>query len=168
MVRGVEKSFSAKNEGKNYNYYGAIDLLLSPATKNTDSDAWIIIDYKNTKTPAKKDIMVSNEKLGDFQMPMYISLIKANKACGDVDVARFYAIKDASTSVAIDINTAGCSKDDFEPTMKAFERYSDDFERIVASKNFAPDLSKVDKHEDCSKCNFKAVCRRTYEVAKRN
>lgn len=168
MVRGVEKSFSAKNEDKNYNYYGAIDLLLSPATKNTDSDAWIIIDYKNTKTPAKKDIMVSNEKLGDFQMPMYISLIKANKACGDVDVARFYAIKDVSTSVAIDINTAGCSKDDFEPTMKAFGHYSDDFEKIVASKNFAPDLSKVDKHEDCSKCNFKAVCRRTYEVAKRN
>ena len=166
-VHGVEKSFSAKNEGKNYNYYGAVDLLLSPSTENPNSNGWIIIDYKNTKTPSGKDIKVLNDKLGDFQMPMYVSLVKANNDCGAVDVARFYAIKDASTSVAIDINTGDCSELDFVPTMEAFGRYSDDFEKIVASKNFAPDFSKVDRHEDCSKCNFKAVCRRTYEVAKR-
>lgn len=175
LVHGVEKAFSAKNEDKNYNYYGAIDLLLTSARENTDSDAWTIIDYKNTKTPAAKDIKVDDQnKLADFQMPMYISLVHANKGlkrewrknCSDIDVARFYSIKEPKTSpAAIDKNNQDLQPDSFEKTMDAFRSYSDNFERIVTSQDFAPDLSKVDKYEDCLKCNFKSVCRRTYEVS---
>ena len=116
--------------------------------------------------PKTEDIKVNNQgKLGDFQMPMYISLIAANKASGAIDVARFYSIKEAETKAAIDINSKESSQDDFDKTMEAFNRYSDDFERIAASQNFTPDLSKVDKYEDCIKCSYKAVCRRTYEVS---
>ncbi len=117
--------------------------------------------------PDKKDIKVDKEKLGDFQMPMYISLIAANERVSDVDVARFYAIKTSGSNCAIDRNTAECSQEDFEETMKAFEKYSDEFERLVSEKNFSPDSEKVDLYEDCLQCNFKSVCRRTYETAKR-
>ena len=173
IVRGVEKPFSAKNEGKNYNYFGKIDLLLSSSSENTDAEGWTIIDYKNTSAsvPKKGEIKAGDDgKLGDFQMPMYVALVQANKASGKadfIDVARFYAIKDASSAAAIDRNSKGASQEDFEPTMEAFRRYSDDFENLVSSKKFAPDSGKVDKYEDCLKCNFKAVCRRTYEVSKR-
>lgn len=167
-VHGVELELSAKNQEKNYDYFGKIDLLLSSSLENTDSTAWTIIDYKNTNSsiPKTEDIKVNNQgKLGDFQMPMYISLIAANKASGAIDVARFYSIKEAETKAAIDINSKESSQDDFDKTMEAFNRYSDDFERIAASQNFTPDLSKVDKYEDCIKCSYKAVCRRTYEVS---
>ena len=167
IVRGVEKSYSVKNQDKNYNYYGKIDLLLTSAMQNTDADGWTIIDYKNASTPKNKDIKVKDEELSNFQMPMYISLVQANEKVKDIDVARFYAIKEADTAVAIDQNTANCSQDDFEPTMEAFRNYSDEFERIVSSKDFEPDPEKVDIYKDCVNCDFKSVCRRNYEVSKR-
>ena len=167
VVYGVEKSYSAKNEDKKYNYYGKIDLLLKPAKKNLEADGWTIIDYKNSSMPKAEDIKVKNEKLGDFQMPMYISLIAANESVGDVDAARFYSIKKSSSNCAIDRNTANCSQEDFKPTMEAFEKYSDEFERLVSEQKFSPDSEKVDLYEDCLQCNFKSVCRRSYEVAKR-
>ncbi len=167
IVRGVEKSYSVKNQDKNYNYYGKIDLILTSAIQNTDSDGWTIIDYKNSSTPDAKDITVDNDELSNFQMPMYISLVQANEKVKDIDVARFYAIKEADTSVAIDRNTVNYSQDDFEPTMEAFRNYSDEFERIVSSKDFEPDPDKVDIYEDCVNCTFKSVCRRNYEVSKR-
>ena len=167
LVRGVEKSYSAKNQDKNYNYYGKIDLILTSAKENPDADGWTIIDYKSSKLPNAGDIKVDNDELGDFQMPMYISLIQANEKIKDIDVARFYAVKDAKTAVAIDRNTQDYSQEDFEPTMEAFRNYSDEFERIVSSKAFEPDPDKVDIYEDCVGCNFKSVCRRNYEVSKR-
>lgn len=172
-VQGIEnKRDDAKNKDKNNIYYGVIDLLLSSSPKKDGEEdintTWMIIDYKNTNSsmPDAKKIKVTDEgKLGDFQMPMYISLVKAEKNNRIINVARFYSIKEAGTRAAIDINSKESSQNDFEPTMEAFRRYSDEFERIVASQNFTPDFNKVDKYEDCLKCNFKAVCRRTYEVS---
>ncbi|MBO4508750.1 MAG: PD-(D/E)XK nuclease family protein [Spirochaetaceae bacterium] len=167
LVRGVEKPYSVKSQDKNYNYYGKIDLILTSSEQNTDADGWTIIDYKESSKPEAHDIKVNNDKLGNFQMPMYISLIQANEKVKDIDVARFYTVKGTETTVAIDRNTQDFSQEDFEPTMEAFRNYSDDFERIVSSKVFEPDPDKVDIYEDCFKCNFKSVCRRNYEVSKR-
>jgi hypothetical protein len=168
-VKGVEKSYFAQNEDKNYNFYGKIDLLLTSSIQNTQSTGWTIIDYKNTdfSIPAAKDIILTNNKLGDFQMPMYITLLQKNSNTKEIDVARFYAIKDAKTRPAIDMNSKGKSQDDFELTMKEFEKYADKFEKITSSGNFVPASNEVDIFKDCIKCNFKAVCRRHYETGKK-
>lgn len=166
-VKGVEKDFSLPEAGENYSYYGKLDLLLSPSLQNTDAEGSIIIDYKNSKIPAGKSIVLDDQgKLGDFQMPMYISLVCKGKNDDSVSVARFYSLKDASTSAAIDIFTAGKSSEDFKPVMEAFRQYSKDFADDISAKKLYPDSRKVDIFTDCIKCNFRSVCRHNYEVAK--
>ncbi len=167
FVRGVELSLSGENPGKAYNYFGKLDLLLSPGLENTDSENWTIIDYKNTKRPSENSIKLDAEgKLNDFQMPMYISLIQKTKSNPDVDTAHFYSIKDASSSVAVDHNRLGSSQKDFEDEMKAFEEYSDNFAEDIINSKLEPSAEKVDIYKDCVKCNFKSVCRYNYEVSK--
>ncbi|MCR5252142.1 MAG: PD-(D/E)XK nuclease family protein [Treponema sp.] len=168
MVKGVELKLSAQNPDADYNYYGTLDLLLTSATQNTDATGWTIIDYKNTKIPTAKSIMLDDEgKLGNFQMPMYISLIKKTKSTGEIDVARFYSIKGDSSSPAIDRYTDGKQEDDFKPVLDAFKEYSEKFAGDVYSGSLAPDPQQVDIYKDCISCSFKSVCRYNYEVSKR-
>ena len=168
MVKGVELKLSAQNPDADYNYYGTLDLLLTSATQNTDATGWTIIDYKNTKIPTAKSIMLDDEgKLGNFQMPMYISLIKKTKSTGEIDVARFYSIKGDSSSPAIDRYTDGKQEDDFKPVLDAFKEYSEKFADDVYSGSLAPDSQQVDIYKDCISCSFKSVCRYNYEVSKR-
>ncbi|WP_027728054.1 PD-(D/E)XK nuclease family protein [Treponema sp. C6A8] len=188
-VKGVEKSYFVQNNGKNYNFYGKIDLLLcktvhNPDNTGTDKTDWSIIDYKNSENsiPAASEISLTNDVLGDFQMPMYITLLQKsimeqpenrNKNPDDVlntntvVVARFYAIKNSTTRAAIDINTKEKASDAYKPTMDAFYNYADEFEKITSSYDFNPDSTRVDTYKDCIKCNFKAICRRHYEIGKK-
>ncbi len=167
-VKGVELNLSAQNPDADYNYYGTLDLLLTSASQNTDATGWTIIDYKNTKIPTAKSITLDDEgKLGNFQMPMYISLIKNNKSTGEIDLARFYSIKDASTTAAIDRCTKEKNEEDFEPVMDAFKNYSKSFADAVKEGRLSPDSSHVDIYKDCISCSFKSVCRYNYEVSKR-
>ena len=169
FVKGVEKSYSVQNENKNYNYYGKIDLLLTASLENSDANGWTIIDYKNTSSsmPAAKDIKAKNEVLGDFQMPMYITILLQNEKIQDVDAARFYSISQKESRCAVDHYTEGCKLENFKETLDTFEKYASEFEKTVTSGNFEPDFSKVDVWGDCIKCNFNPVCRKTYEVFKR-
>jgi hypothetical protein len=168
MVKGVELKLSAQNPDADYNYYGTLDLLLTSASQNTDATGWTIIDYKNTKIPTAKSIMLDDEgKLGNFQMPMYISLIKKTKSTGEIDVARFYSITGDSSSPAIDRYTDGKQEDDFMPVLDAFKEYSEKFADDVNSGRLAPDPQQVDIYKDCISCSFKSVCRYNYEVSKR-
>ena len=168
MVKGVELKLSAQNPDADYNYYGTLDLLLTSASQNTDATGWTIIDYKNTKIPTAKSIMLDDEgKLGNFQMPMYISLIKKTKSTGEIDVARFYSIKGDSSSPAIDHYTDGKQEDDFMPVLDAFKEYSEKFADDIYSGRLEPDPQQVDIYKDCISCSFKSVCRYNYEVSKR-
>lgn len=167
LVKGVELNLSAQNPDADYNYFGTLDLLLASATQNTDATGWTIIDYKNTAIPSTKSIVLDDDgKLGNFQMPMYISLIHKNKSAGEIDVARFYSIKDASTSAAIDRFTKEKEEKDFEPVLETFEEYSKNFADDVNSGKLAPDSNQVDIYKDCISCAFKSVCRYNYEVSK--
>ena len=167
-VRGVELKLSGKNDDKNFNYFGKLDLLLSPAIENSDSEGWTIIDYKNTRIPAAKNIRLDDEgKLHDFQMPMYISLIQKNKANKTVDAARFYSIKDASSTAAIDSLTKDLSEEDFNAVMKAFEDYSGRFEKDITEGQFEVKEDSVDIYKDCPACDFKNICRYNYQIAGR-
>ena len=168
IVKGVELNLSAQNPDATYNYYGKLDLLLASSIQNTDATGWTIIDYKNTKIPAAKNIVLDEDgKLSDFQMPMYISLIQKNNNTTEIDVARFYSIKDVSTSAAIDRFTQEKAEENFAPVMDAFKEYSEKFASDVYSGNLAPDSKTVDIYKDCINCNFKSVCRYNYEVSKR-
>ena len=101
-------------------------------------------------------------------MPMYISLIKSSKSTGEIDVARFYSIKDASTTAAIDRCTKEKNEEDFAPVMEAFKNYSKSFADAVKEGRLSPDSSHVDIYKDCISCSFKSVCRYNYEVSKRS
>ena len=168
FVRGVELQLSGKNPDKDFNYFGKLDLLLSPSEKDSDSEGWTIIDYKNTKMPAAKNIRPDDEgKLKDFQMPMYVSLIQKNKADKAVDAAKFYSIKDGTSITAIDRFTSGMSMEDFEAAMKTFEEYSASFSEDLTRGCLEPHENSVDIYKDCPECNFKSICRYNYEVAGR-
>lgn len=169
LVKGVEKSCFVQNGDKRFNYYGKIDLLLTASVNNTEATGWTIIDYKNTQNsiPATADISLTNGKLGDFQMPMYITLLQKSTKVNAIDVARFYSINDTTTRPAIDMYTQNKSQEDYSATMDAFEEYANEFEKITSSRDFNPNPQKVDTYKDCLKCNFKTVCRRNYETGKK-
>lgn len=171
-VCGVEKSVDFEPNNKPYKLYGKIDNLLSNMEENNITGGWEIVDYKNSEAalPGKKDSFVQEDEngmevLNDFQMAMYMSLLKgtSNK---EIIKAGFYAINnpDAKTEV---INEK-VAFDDYEGTMEIFGKYTDTFNEKVQSQDFDPHKQKVTSWDDCSSCSFKSICRYSYTIAGKN
>ena len=145
--------------------FGKIDLLLS----DMESGDYVIIDYKNSEAalPDAGDLIKDeNGLLGNFQMPMYVTLVKnekirdAQKETSDaagtqrIEAAYFYAIKaskDSAKRAAIDeykgLSTDKSAADGRNPyeydvfcadTLPLFDRYADDFAARVQDCRFEP------------------------------
>lgn len=171
-VCGVEKSVDYEPAGKPYKFYGKLDNLLSNMEEDSINGGWEIVDYKNSAAalPTKKDTFVQpdengNPVLNDFQMPMYMSLLKGttNK---EIIKAGFYAINNPDKKT--DVITEKVTFDNYEETMKLFETYTDQFNSKVESQDFSPANLNVTPWDDCSSCSFKSICRYSYTIAGKN
>ncbi|MDE5615196.1 MAG: PD-(D/E)XK nuclease family protein [Treponemataceae bacterium] len=162
---------------------GSIDCLLS----DPETGDYVILDYKNTAgaLPGAKALTEDEHGLlGDFQMPMYVTL-----AGKPVEAAYFYAIKDDDKRCAIDAYK-GLSKAEKEAgrqnprhydvfmagTVRLFGEYVRDFAARVAQGRFSPVNPRqkqrafvhVEPHEVCAPCPYNGICRTTFTVGARD
>ena len=170
-VRGVEKWYNSCNADRRWNYNGKIDCILTAGSNHPEDIGWTIIDYKNSATamPAAKDAVISDDgALGDFQMPMYITLIRENEKIKDITQAAFYAINAPEKSnhrVIVGKGRTAQTMEEYEKTIQAFEEYAESFAQCVENSEYP--LTQVDVFEDCGGCNYKSICRYNYTIAGR-
>lgn len=187
-VRGAEVEMNAVNEAGT-KLFGKIDCLLQD-----DEGDFVIVDYKNTSGAMPKSGEIrpdENGLLGDFQMPMYVSLVqkgRMEKHEISVEAAYFYAIKDRTRTCAVD-NWSGLSKADMEAglpnpkhadtfckeTVGLFNKYVADFTGRIGDGTFDPVKPNkrqgafvyVEPYTVCAECSFKGICRTTFSVGEK-
>lgn len=183
ILYDCEKTLAAKGDGR-FDFYGKIDCLLL-----TPENEWIIVDYKNSAIPASKDtVSDENDLLGDFQMPVYFTLLDGENK-HPVYKGTFYSInKKNSKGIAdnlsvVDINHLKKGIPDklyeqYELTIQIMKEYARDFYLIAdpnpqkGSLDFRPhsfnstkEKLNVNPYKDCPACPFKEICRTTFTIA---
>lgn len=182
IVRGAETDLRAQTED-GIALRGNIDCLLS----DPETGDYGIVDYKNTAgaLPEAKALTEDDHGLlGDFQMPMYVSL-----AGKPVEAAYFYAIKGDDKRCAVD-DYKGLSQADqaagrqnpwhydvfMAGTVRLFGEYVKDFADRVAHGRFSPVNPRqkhrafvhVEPHDVCAPCPYNGICRTTFTVGARD
>ena len=189
-VVGAEVEIASEiKEEQSIKLFGKIDCLLC-----SDDGDYVIIDYKNTSfaMPKAADICPDeNGLLGDFQMPMYVTLVNNEKipqgSTIKVEAAYFYSIKEANRVCAIDDFTGLTKNSDSNAvnlkkyqafctnTIPLFNDYTKDFVERVKSAKFEPVIPQnkngnfvhVEPYSVCVKCSFKDICRTTFTVGEK-
>jgi ATP-dependent helicase/DNAse subunit B len=170
-VKGVEKWYSGNNKDRGWNYTGKIDCILSAGNSSSDDLGWTIVDYKNTSGAMPKQYQANVQEdgtLADFQIPMYITLMRENEKVQDISLAGFFAIKPSGSqknTIVVDAAKDAKKIENYESTLEAFEQYAERFAECV--KNAQYPLKDVDSFEDCSGCSYKSICRTNYTIAGR-
>ena len=171
-ISGVETWYNGNKPDREWNYTGKIDCILTAGSDNPEDTGWTIIDYKNTSTsmPKIKEANIADDgTLADFQIPMYITLIRENEKVKDISLAAFYAIKPSGNlknTVVVDNSNKNKNMEDYEKTILAFEQYAERFAQAVNDSNYS--LANVDSFEDCGGCSYKSICRYNYTIAGRS
>ena len=172
-VRGVEKWYGGNKPDRSWNYTGKIDCILTAGNSNPADVGWTIIDYKNTANsmPKQFEAKVSEKgTLQDFQIPMYITLIRENEKVEEISLAAFYAINFSASgpknSVIVDQSNKNKQLEDYEPTIQTFEEYAGKFAECVGNAEYP--LDQVDTFENCGGCEYKSICRYNYTIAGRS
>ncbi len=171
-IKGVEKWYGGKNPEREWNYTGIIDCILVSGAENSEDFGWTIIDYKNSVSAMPKTseaIATEDGELGDFQMPMYITLLRENEEVQEITQAAFYAINaNTSQNHRTIVGSGRYSKtpDEYESTIKVFEEYAENFATAVKNSDYS--LEQVDSFENCGGCNYKSICRYNYTIAGRS
>ncbi len=170
-VKAVEKWYASRDEKRSWAYTGKIDCILEAGSQNPADSGWTIIDYKNTPAamPKQYETRVTEDgSLQDFQIPMYITLIRENEKDQKISLAAFYAIKIGSgqnNTIVVDEANKKKGLEDFEPTIQAFEDYAGRFVECVEKAEYP--LTLVDSFENCGGCEYKSICRYNYTIAGR-
>lgn len=170
-VKGVEKWYSGNDTDREWNYTGKIDCILSAGNATPNDLGWTIVDYKNTSGAMPKQYQANVQEdgtLADFQIPMYITLIRENKNVQDISLAGFFAIKPSGTqknTIVVDATKDAKKIENYKSTLEAFNKYAEHFAECV--KNAQYPLEAVDTFDDCSGCSYKSICRTNYTIAGR-
>ncbi|MDR1901066.1 MAG: PD-(D/E)XK nuclease family protein [Treponema sp.] len=142
----------------NIRFVGRLDRVsVSP------DDEPIIIDYKTNSMPSQAAcIETEDSSLRDFQMPMYIKLYEEETGM-EIGGAFFFSIykNDVSLIVGKLGRKRKCSREEYQPTMDALERYIEYFYHTLNMLDFS--ISK-DNLQSCYYCEFKTICRTNYRL----
>ncbi|MCL2264517.1 MAG: PD-(D/E)XK nuclease family protein [Treponema sp.] len=178
-VYGTENYYRLERDS--YIMNGFVDLILKE-----NEEKYIIIDFKLKHTPNRADCTAEGENaqakqraLGDFQLPMYITLTEENENV-KIYTALFYSIIDLRPEVIIgtisDTNTEKIipvREDD--RIIRGNERYNKIFEEFSSKKNqFVKEISCGDysvfpqKNIDCLDCDYHRICRTVYIIDREN
>ena len=170
-VKGVEKWYSGNNKDRGWNYTGKIDCILSAGNATPNDLGWTIVDYKNTSGAMPKQYQANVQEdgsLADFQIPMYITLVRENEKVQDISLAGFFAIKPSGpqkNTIVVDATKDAKKIENYKSTLEAFEQYAERFVECVKNADYP--LKDVDSFEDCSGCSYKSICRTNYTIAGR-
>jgi hypothetical protein len=162
-------------EKQDYFLTGKVDLLLSDEQEESESPRGVIVDFKLNRLPDRKSCVEEGE-LGNFQLPMYVTL--AESSGGDpVGTALFFSILKTDAAVIF-----GRIRDRFsgkqKPGRQAVIRGDGGgrFDAIMAeflakAEAYAHDIGRGDLaaphggEEHCGGCAYRRVCRTLYTVA---
>lgn len=125
------------------------------------------------------DIPLMQQELPDFQMPMYVYLLEHAEKKRIVHNACFFSISDAQL-----VNVFGedvfsrnppspqskiklQSKEDFDPVVAKLEECMDYYADCISSGKFRTD-PEVQEFVRCSECTYKGLCRKTFNVGKKD
>ena len=155
----AEKWLECEDSRERWIYAGKIDCVLL----GNDGTA-TIIDYKSgEKVPRVSDCSENEGELGDFQIPMYITLWNGNNE-GKVSNALFFSVSDKKSTFIVSSGKKPLSQ--YTSTLEVFKKYASEFYEKVSANAVEPvKLSQKDIYETCNSCNFKNVCRKTFSVA---
>lgn len=133
---------------------GYIDCLL----QNPSDGDFALIDYKSSKysIPAKSMYIedIGPDEYPNFQMPIYLYLLKNQETPLAVEECYFFSIKD-QVAVEFDISRLPPVEDKLEEAIQNFANYLQ-FDRFF--ENPEKDFST------CNSCDYRAVCRKVFNV----
>ena len=147
-------------------YAGRIDRI----SESEGGESTVIVDYKTGSHPETKDYR--SKEIKDFQMPFYVFLCK-KKLEKDVTQAWFFSAAEQKYIRILDTDDGAIkasggngfkSADEFErETIEAMKTKAAAFARAASAASFSAEGVYA---SDCQACDFKAVCRRAYSVAR--
>jgi RecB family exonuclease len=124
-----------------------------------------IIDYKSSKsgkTPLTKKASTESggQALRNFQIPVYIKLYEKTKGVS-VEGACFMIIASQEISAVTGKpgNSRGHSREEYQETLDALERYIRKFRDSIGAMNFVPPSLDLG---DCMDCEYRTVCRTSF------
>ncbi len=153
-------------------YYGRVDRV----SRRAADGKLVLVDYKTGQTPSlsayKTDLSERPGAIADFQMPMYLFLAETSDESpyrGEkIACAWFANVKEEKFDTVVDDGEAGGPRqkrgtflrEEFEPTMSAFEESVRGFAESVRNLDFRrpAELSRG----ECARCDYVRICRWNY------
>lgn len=174
-----EKEYVFEDLEQNIYFNGRPDcLLMDPSSTEV-----FLIDFKGFSSAIPKNCVYNPEKpeMPDFQMPMYIHLLENGKKSIKVDNCCFFLVSKGDVTQVFGQQlfdrvkqwknskpkSGPISASDFEETRSMFLEAITTFTQKVKDGDFSVDDKNQD-FETCSGCGYKAICRRTFNVSKRD
>ncbi|MCR5437225.1 MAG: PD-(D/E)XK nuclease family protein [Treponema sp.] len=143
---------------------GYIDCILKDNNSN-----YTIIDFKRSDgTVPEKSVLEDGEdfsvtdfdNLPNFQMPVYYYLLSKNNPDCRIDRCSFFIIKTSKNKYYKDVNL-----DFIEPTIDKMLECIKYYQQKVNDNDYTKDNISF---ETCSNCSFKAICRKTFNISRRD
>lgn len=177
-IIATEKNYSYTDEKTGILFEGRIDcLLLDP-----DAEEYILVDFKSRSIP--KNIYLTEDdsnllpleeqELPDFQMPFYIYLLRNQTPAVKIENCCFFNVTKAEAVPVTGISIYNriykktkISPEDFEPVINKMIECSEYYAQHIADRNFSVNDNAQD-FSTCSSCYYKAICRRTFTVSRKN
>lgn len=157
-VYGSELELKYEIPEKNIICEGFVDCLL----QNPTDGSFVLIDFKTSDSSIPKNLYYEPATLGkkevipDFQMPMYIYLLKNQPKPIEVDECYFFNITNPKTvSVVLD---------EFQPTLDKLLECIDIYAEELSSGNCI--TNSQDDVRICNGCDYRALCRKSFTVGK--
>jgi len=163
-----EKKLEFYPEDKDYFFTGRIDCLL----RNNDESEYVLVDFKSSKKQIHDDSFFYSKggPVPDFQMPSYLYLYKnASKKDEQKNVSNcvFYELKSKKSYPVA--GTLVCDKgiEELNDTISHFVELSENYASRIKNLDFSLDLKNFNE-EQCYDCAYKAVCRKIFNISKKN
>ncbi len=189
VVDSVEESFTVRIPDKKYTVTGRIDCLL----RDTQNDRLFLVDYKTKKAPENfllpqnaagtdnkdEQLPLMRQTLPDFQIPIYLLLLRNAEKKRIVNNACFFIFKENKV-----VNVFGeemfhrnpplssrskvvlVKPEVFEPLVEKTVECMDFYAQCVSSGMIETD-PEVQNYTRCKVCDYKGLCRKTFNVGRK-
>lgn len=190
----TERKLSHEEPGKDYVLEGYVDLVISdgedtyiidykrnatPELLYEDGSIAIKSDSSDDSEEAVQSEAKGPSNVPDFQMPAYLYLLEKSEGIKAENCAFFslgsreivpvvgQKVFDMHKNLHPRSSLQVYTREDFEPTMNLFHQKTDEYYQKIRGGDFS--ISDANQHFDmCNTCTFRALCRRVFNVSRKN
>ncbi|MBR5645319.1 MAG: PD-(D/E)XK nuclease family protein [Treponema sp.] len=165
-VAFIEQWFDYIIPDTNIKFGGFVDCILKDNNSN-----YTIIDYKSTMSavPGKSVLdenedpsVIDFEELPDFQMPAYYYLLSKNNPDYNIKRISYFIINPSKSETK---SFKDVKLDNMKPTIEKMLECINYYYQKITSNDYTKDYIPFDT---CNKCQNKAICRKSFNIAKRS